>query len=71
MVMQRDNGDGTGIWVDAAGNQISAYDAGGVTSVSPSLSTGAAWMQNSVYIAAGVGLLLGVGGMFAYSKRKK
>jgi LPXTG-motif cell wall-anchored protein len=65
------NQDGGGIWTDLQGNQLSAYDAGGVTSVSPSLSTGAAWLQTPVYIAAGVGLLLGVGGMYAYSKRKK
>lgn len=65
------DGTGGGVWTDLQGNQLSAYDATGITRVSPSLTTGAAWLQNSVYIAAGAGLVLGALAAFAYKKKGK
>lgn len=53
------------------GGVTQVVDANGaITSFSPNLGTLLAWKQNQVYIAAGVGFLLGVGIKMYLNKRK-
>lgn len=56
---------------DGAGTSTIAGPDGVVTTFSPNLSGAVAWNQMPVFIAAGVGVLLGVLGAIAYARRKK
>jgi len=55
---------------DGTGNLVINDPSGATQKYMLSLSDKVAWLQPPVYIAAGVGLVLGALGFIAYSRRK-
>jgi len=62
--------NGGGSWDDGNGGSAVVDATGHLISVSPNLGTSQAWLQTPVYIAAGAGVLLGVLGAMAYTRKK-
>ena len=62
--------NGGGSWDDGNGGKAVVDATGQLISVSPNLGTSQAWLQTPVYVAAGAGLVLGVLGAMAYTRRK-